>query len=331
MQLTVEVTYYALEASDLPSYDAFNASIVRTDYGHKDDDFGFLRTAVELLPFSADSRKCLGARVRVISSSYALLATINSKMALVNVTGNLVDLSAHAFAAPSITTLNINTDQAATVLNNLYLDGTPSGMLPNTSDPNLVFPPQLVVASNVGDVVITKATAPGIDITTGGTVKVSTLGSSMLKVCQGICGDISIKATGSGRISIGQTFGAMNTQISSEAGAIVMANTIVLNGRRMDISSASGKIYLVSFIQASGNDTHVTSGGGDVAITFIMTNQLYVTAQNNAKVSVVEAFMGLNTLRNTFVPAYPASYNYSDPRLDVVSANGAIAILGLGN
>jgi len=330
VQFTVEVTYFAASASDLPAFATFNASLNLTQYGHGADDdyfYGYQQTNIGLVAPSDAARRCLGARIRVITGAAFMNYVINSKGAFVNMSGNFVDLTGNPAATPTLTTAQVTTAAGAVVLNNIYSGFPGSTPLPDPNSQSFRIPPSLVVRSDVGDVSLTDISAGGVDVVTGGTIRSATVGSSLLLYCVGACGDISYRTTGAGRISITQAFAANNIAVATEDGDIAADNVAAIVGRQLNFTSSQGRIYLSNFLQLSGNETFITTAN-DVSLSVAYANKLMVTTTGTGKISVLEAFIGLAP---SDLVKPPVVGNYTTPLFYLHAESGGISVLGFGN
>jgi hypothetical protein len=321
--VVLTLSAWALQDSDLPSYDQlysmYNASGFEDE--HDDDTGGFTSVVASADPPSDALKKCLGMRMRFAGEAGLMRVVLKTYQAMVNVTGNFDDLKTNAVAPRAYQTLKIDTDSGPIVAGNGYVDAL--GL-----DPVSGFAPSTVITSKTGDVYLTTFTSSGLSVTTGGSIATATVGSFSASNCQAVCGDVNLTATGNGRISIAQAFGGYNANVRTDHGAIIAANTGMIIGGTMRIESIDGPITMSNFLQAYNNETYVTSGG-KISATVVITNRIYITGKGEADVSILELFAGAPAPgEGLFNP--PIYGNFSDPLAYVSVDRGDITILGIG-
>lgn len=336
---TIEVTSYAPSADLLLTYDQFMAGANLSDYSTVGDDdsvFGYVHANLAFRPPGDAASACRGLRVRVYSVFYATYV-INSGGVLVNVTGDLSEVSGDNFASKTLTSVNVTTDTGPVVLYNLHVEPA------NRVVPTKFIPNGLYVVSNAGDVTLTNVLALNPTVHTGGTIRSSDVVSTApLLECRttaadgtltpAICGNVYYTATGQGRVSVSQGLGGDSVFVSTESGEIVFANAAVVAGHDVHISSSGGgDIYLSTFIQAAGNETFVSTNGGKLTASAVFVNRAYFTVTGDASLSIVEAFVGLAPPGILVLPNVTANNaTYGDPLLFVRAERGDISILGAG-
>jgi hypothetical protein len=346
LQFTLSVTYYAASSDELPTFSDFLLSINTTQrQGGDDDPMAWDYSSVALNPPASATQasvgstsKCVGAVMKVVTNSRQMKYVVNSDSALITINGDLLDLAGPnlASAFPTFDELNITTNSAPAVLNNVWIEGT-DGTPPSKEDPNFYLRPRLNINSNNGGVTLKGVTGPGINVTTGGSIRASTLVSSLVHYCgAAVCGDVSLTSTsGVGRIVISQLLGGYNINLQSDEGMIVVANSGILLGGTMKIASNAGKIILSDMLQATGNATYVSTHNADVSMSAVVSNQLFVNTDGAGKVSMVEGFFGIATpasgSSSLVVPYSSATGNYSLPRCIINTDRGDVVIDGIGN
>jgi hypothetical protein len=330
LQITFVVTVWAATAADLPSFADVNASLSTGGYvppivptGDDDDGHpgGYSAIQFALQPPSGASDKCLGARVVVFAQERYLSFSLTSDSVLVNFTGNLPELGGYSTTAA----VAVTTNTAPVSIVNAWVD--PPGV-----DPSLPGSPAFLrILSQSGDLFILSSVAAGITAATSGTIRSSNVASTSLSCFDfatstpGICGDVTYAASGNGRISVSQLFGAYNAYLSTEHGIIVGANSGVISGVVMRVTSQDGKIYLNNFLQTSGNETFVSTDA-DISVSAMFANKAYINAGPSGKVSVVESFFGCASVGALLKP----QINFTLPGLQINTDRGAISILGIG-
>ena len=148
-------------------------------------------------------------------------------------------------------------------MTNVYVDSLSLGpnYLPpvdplNPNEPNAKnraanSTPGLSVRSNTGYVLLDNVVTTGVYATTGGNVRAQTVLSTQISQLSGV-GNIVLAAKGSGRCVVTQALGAYATSLSTESGALVVANSGAIVGTTISITSQTGPIYLNNFIQVRG-------------------------------------------------------------------------------
>jgi hypothetical protein len=321
--VTLELIAYALRDSDLPSKAALAAMVNLTDLQplNDDDGGGYEGVVVRADPPPDARKRCLSLRMRLSGEVKGSFVVVDSQSAMVNVSGNFLDLTSNAAAPRSFATLRISTTTAPVVLQNGYVD-------PLAIDPVAGFPPSTVITSDSGDVFITDSTSSGLSVTTGGTIYTSTVGSFSTNSCKGVCGDVNLTATGTGGIVGVKAFGGYNAYLRTEHGPIILANMGVIIGKTMVIESVDGPITMANFLQAFNNETFVTSGG-KISVSVAFSNRMYITGKGEADVSIIELFAGSPAPgKDLFNP--PILGNYSAPLARIQVDRGDINILGIG-
>ena len=340
-QLTVFVTYYAASASDLPSYEFFNASLQQSVpfAGVDDDDKLFYGdTSITLAPPSGANAAtaCLGASLVIRTTAFAIGYKVSSSTVLVNVHGNFAALTDPNSARAGFSSLRVDTQDAPVYLDSIFLEDT------GTTPPFTLYPDfgpalgnNLVVTSKTGEVFLNKVTGSGIAVTTSGTIHSNTVVSTKVHSCGvAVCGDLRYTATGDGRIAHTAVLGGSALYFATDRGALVVANSAILFSSTFTITSGAGNIVLSNFLSAYGNETIISStGGGSINMASTFINRAIVTATGAGKVSVTFDFMGTPTPPSegdeALVIPFPPR-NYSLPLLKITTDRGDIAIIGAG-
>jgi NAD(P)-dependent dehydrogenase (short-subunit alcohol dehydrogenase family) len=208
------ISKVAARAADLPTPAALAAMLTLADYlPQQDDDPGGYGTVLAIAPAPADAKsRCLGLRMRLSGEAGKLIVQVRTRGALVNVTGNIADLTKNNAAPFAFQTLSVVTDTAPVVLANVYVDKKALAG-PGTPYPNYDFPPSLNVSSASGDIFMDLVTSSGVAVRTGGSIYSNTVGSFSFFNCAGICGDVNLTTTGTGKIVIVQAFGGNNAAV----------------------------------------------------------------------------------------------------------------------
>ena len=335
---TIEVTSWAPTSDGLLSYAAFNASANITDYSTEgfDDDTAFGYSNVHLVfrpPPGADAN-CLGLRIRVYSVWFAQYVIVSGN-GMVNVTGDLQEVSGGNFASKTLVALNVTTGAGPVVLNNLHVEPA------STVDPARFVPNCISVTSDSGDVTATSVFAVNPVIASrSGNIRTSNLASTAPllgcysksddgTIVPAVCGDIRLSTGGQGLISMSQGLGGNNIYVSTEHGSIVGANTAVVAGHDVRISSVTGDVVMSTFVQAGGNETFISTGG-KVSITAGFFNRLFVDVTGLSGVSAIELFMGVGSPGLLVLPNATGQVPYADPLLHVRADVGDVTIDGVG-
>ena len=327
--VTLQLWAFAARAADLPTPAALAAMLTLADYlPQQDDDPGGYGTVLAIAPAPADAKsRCLGLRMRLSGEAGKLIVQVRTRGALVNVTGNIADLTKNNAAPFAFQTLSVVTDTAPVVLANVYVDKKALAG-PGTPYPNYDFPPSLNVSSASGDVFMDLVTSSGVAVRTGGSIYSNTVGSFSFFNCAGICGDVNLTTTGTGKIVIVQAFGGNNAYVRTEHGAIVAANTGMIVGRSMRLESVDGPITMANFLQAYNNETFVSTAG-KITGSVVITNRITVRALGIASVAFIELFAGCPAPgKDLFKPEILG--NYTEPMADISVDKGDIQILGIG-
>jgi hypothetical protein len=324
--VTMQLWAFGANAADLPTPAQLAALVQIGDFlPQQDDDPGGFGSVSAVAVPPADARKrCLGMRLRLSGEAGKLIVQLRSSSGLVNVTGNIADLTKNNAAPFAFQTLVVTTDTAPVVMANVYVDK--KGLAQDY--PNFDFPPSLNVTSGSGDVFLDLVTSSGVAVTTSGSIYSNTVGSFSFFNCAGICGDVNLTTTGTGKIVVVQAFGGNNAYLRTEHGAIVAANTGMIVGRNMRLESVDGPITMANFLQAFNNETFVSSAG-KITGSVVITNRMTVRALGSASVAFIELFAGCPAPgKDLFKP--PVEGNYSAPMADISVDKGDIQILGIG-
>lgn len=207
-EATIELVAMAADEADLPSLAQLAGAVNLTDFvdgaQNSDDDVGgFLYLSVGLpRPDNADA-KCLGLKIRFYTIVGTMFVAVKSGTRIVNVTGNALDLETNKGAPFAFQTLDVVTDTAPIVLNNIYTDRI--GLSP-TAGVAVTH-----IKSFSGDVWINFLLSNGLRVDTGGSIHTKTLGSFSAINCVGaVCNDVYLTTTGAGKIVVQGAFGAYN-------------------------------------------------------------------------------------------------------------------------
>lgn len=333
---TLEVTSWAPTSDLLLSQADFMAGVDLSEYvpllpGVDDDTVpGFASVHLTFRPPADAAVTCRALRIRLYSTFYTQYSVVSSR-AMVNVTGDLEEVSSGQFTTKTVTSINVTTGDGAVVLTNLHVEPA------NAVDP--VRPVSgVLVRSTSGDVTLKGILGLVPTVTTGGTIRSSNVVSSApLLGCRSfddngnivpaICGNIYYTTTGGGRVSVSQGLAGNNIYIRTESGTIIGANAAIVAAHDVTLTSVIGDVFLSTFIQAYGNQTFVTSGG-KISMTAVFVNRLFVTALGASSVSAYELFIGVGTPGALVLPLIVG--NNSDPLLYVRADRGDVTIIGAG-
>lgn len=258
--VTVILTAYSADGRNLPSQAQLRAMVNLStdcfngppDDSNDDDAGGCLAVSFNLAPAAGiswtDARnRCLGLRIRIITATPALFWDVRSRSAYVNVTGNAVQfvdsiLNANgkiSAVPPIMQSLAVTTDTAAIIGVDVYAA--------RFGDVGPTFTPSLVMTSNKGNMFLRQTVAQGARFSTGGNI-VSTTLLSASTACAGICGDVGVRMTGSGKFIASQLVAAYSLDISSDSGDIIFSNVGIDFATDMKMTSNSGGITMSNFV-----------------------------------------------------------------------------------
>ena len=324
---TVEVTSWAATAGALYDPSLINGSLVRLS-NYNDSAGGWGNVSVGTPPPSTANANCQGLRLRVYSSA-ALAYTITAGSVPVNISGNLGDFMPGGPYEVTFTVLAVTTSTGPVLLNEVHAENPANAPL---SPPTV--PSTLSVVSGSGDVSLFSVLAASPTVTTGGTIRVSELLSSspLLGCVVGgvpvVCGGVALTVTGSGRISVSQSFGAYTAALSTLTGDIVVANVVATVGLGWSLTSQSGSVLMSNVLQNGGNDTVASTGTGSIVLSSVTAHRLFASVgSGTGTVSADDLVLGLDNPGNATLPPPPS---YAPPYLGCTTDRGSISALSVG-
>ena len=253
----------------------------------------------------------------------------NSASLSITTTGAYVDLqSSLLFQPPLLSSLSIKTDTAPIVAFGSLAVPVPGDPAVTSDDT-----PSIKIRSNTGDVNATTMVGPGVDIETEGDIFTEGVVSAKVVISTTVelngMGTMRLKAKKDGMLTVTQGLGGYDADFSTDKGMLLVTNCAGAVGTTINFeSSAGGDIWFTTMILAGGNVTRIRLVGGALHANVIYSNLVLIDASEGGSTNVLEAFLGIETLRTGVMPALKG--NYSMPGMSSFNPKGSISITGIG-